>query len=167
MLHLILKLIFSCFQITVQLIQKLFHIFSTNDSIRKTVKWIIIAALLAGFAIFIANTVTYLFRRPPTVPAPITSTTEKVEVVPQPPMRFTIQASAYLKKDHAEEFQKKLKKKEISAKISTAEGGGKIWYLIRIEQFATKAGAAKYGAALKEQGIIDDYFVDNLNTEEK
>lgn len=167
----ILRIVLAAIGISIRIIQKLFNTISTNDAARKTVKWIILTALLIGFTVFIANTVSHLFKRPPIVPSSsptVTIPAEEPEIPPQlPPMRFTIQASAYLKKDHAEEFLDRLKKKGITAWISQTEGGGKTWYLIRIEQFQTKADASKYGNALKKKRIIDDYFVDNLDSEEK
>lgn len=163
-----LGIIIYSLKFTIRFTKKLFQTLSNNDSTRKFIKWIIIAAVMAGLIVFITNTVTHLSQQQaPAVPPQVTTTTEEPEAVPLPPMRFTIQASAHLRKERAEEFLGRLNKKAITAWISTTEGGGKIWYLIRIGQFSTKADAANYGTKLKQQGIINDYFVDNLDSEEK
>ncbi|SLM31316.1 hypothetical protein MTBBW1_300047 [Desulfamplus magnetovallimortis] len=172
-LKMILRSLVIAFKITKKLIETLIHAISTNETARKSFKWTLLSLVFVGIIILLSNTVMHLFKKPAvSTPAILTKPPQEDKdtfepPIPSLPMRFTIQVSAYIKKEHAEEFLEMLKKREITAWISTAEGGGKTWYLVRIEQFATKADAASYGNKLKEEGLIDDYFVDNLDTKEK
>ena len=162
-------------QNTKSLTTQLFNALLTNGTPKKVVKWGTVLILLGGLSILIANTVGHLFPPTPTPLPPAPSTEEVMEPVlssvkPTPPLlpkRFTIQVSAYLKKAHAQAFLKQLTDQGISSWISTAEGGGKTWYLIRIEKFATKADAALFGDTLKGKKMINDYFVDNLKPNER
>jgi nicotinamide riboside kinase len=41
------------------------------------------------------------------------------------------------------------------------DGGGKTWFVVRVSEFADKKSADTYGRHLKQQKIIDDFFVTN------
>lgn len=77
------------------------------------------------------------------------------------PKPFTIQVAAYLKQVHADRYAAILKQKGIVPIITKVKGGGKIWYVVRISEFADKATAAAFGKKLKAEKIIDDFFVSN------
>ena len=153
---------------------QLFNSLLTNGTPKTMVKWGTALILIGGLSLLIANTVSYLFPPTPTPLPPAPPTAEVMEPVlpvnPTPPLlpkRFTIQVSAYLKESHAQAFLEQLTDQGITSWISTAEGGGKTWYLIRIEKFATKADAALFGDTLKGKKMINDYFVDNLKPNER
>jgi len=74
---------------------------------------------------------------------------------------FTIQVAAYLKQVHADRYIAVLRKKGVTATIKEVGGGGKTWYVVRISEFSDKEGAAAFGKKLKDQKIIDDFFVNN------
>ena len=79
----------------------------------------------------------------------------------QVPKPFTIQVAAYLKQVHADRYVAILNKKGIAAATTKVQGGGKRWYVVRISEFSNKAAAAAFGLKLKEEKIIDDFFVSN------
>ena len=87
--------------------------------------------------------------------------TKKTVTEIQIPKPFTIQVAAYLKLKHAETYVGKLKKKGIDAGMKKVDGGGKTWFVVRISQFTDKQSAAAYGQKLKQQNIIEDFFVNN------
>ncbi len=104
--------------------------------------------------VFIITTVTRLV--PPKTPK---DDPKPIEIpVPKP---FTIQVAAYLKQAHAGRYVDRLEKHGITARIKQVEGGGKTWFLVMVSEFENKSDAARYGRELKEQGIIDDFFVNN------
>lgn len=86
----------------------------------------------------------------------------KTEIEKMVPMPFTIQVAAYLKQEHADRYVGLLKKKQIDAIVKKVGGGGKTWYVVRVSKFVDKESAAAYGQKLKQQGLIDDFFVNNL-----
>lgn len=133
--------------------------FQGRESLTRFLKWataLAAAAVLTGFAI---NTLVHLIRTPPKTTTVELNRIDKVEK--EMPGRFTIQVAAYLKKTHADEFLTKLKQKGLDAYIYRADGGGRTWFIVRISHFPDRESAAAYGANLKEQGLIDDFFVDN------
>ncbi|MDD9301569.1 MAG: SPOR domain-containing protein [Desulfobacter sp.] len=77
------------------------------------------------------------------------------------PKKLTIQVAAYLKLVHAERYAASLKDKGIEAHIKKTKGGGKTWYLVRVSSFTDKKTAADFGNRLKDQKIIEDFFVSN------
>jgi septal ring-binding cell division protein DamX len=79
----------------------------------------------------------------------------------QVPKPFTIQVAAYLKQIHADRYAAVLKKKGIVSIVKKVEGGGKIWFVVRISEFTDKSTAAAFGKKLKAEKIIDDFFVSN------
>lgn len=106
--------------------------------------------------IFIINTVSHMVRPKP---APVENIVEKIDVPVVKP--FTIQVSAYLKKEFADSYVNNLKKKDIEATVKKVDGGGKTWFVVRVSEFADKKSADSYGQRLKQQKIIDDFFVTN------
>jgi len=103
---------------------------------------------------FMANTVSHMLK------SKAVEKPEK-EIQIQVPKPFTIQVAAYLKQKHAARYVDTLKKKEIDAIVKKVGGGGKTWFVVRVSEFVDKKSAAAYGQKLKQQGIIDDFFVNN------
>jgi cell division septation protein DedD len=92
-------------------------------------------------------------------PPPAEKIVEKIDVPVVKP--FTIQVSAYLKKEFADIYVNNLKKRDIEATVKKVDGGGKTWFVVRVSEFADKKSADSYGQRLKQQKIIDDFFVTN------
>ncbi|MCP3872828.1 MAG: SPOR domain-containing protein [Desulfobacteraceae bacterium] len=103
---------------------------------------------------FMISTMSHLFKSK-------TIEKEKAKIQIQVSKPFTIQVAAYLKKTHAERYADTLKKKGIDAKVKMVNGGGKTWFVVHVSEFAGKKNAAAYGKKLKQQKIIDDFFVNN------
>lgn len=142
---------------------KAYHaFFQGRESLRRFFKWataLAAAAVLTGFGI---NTLVHLIYTPPKTTTVELNRIDKVEKVEKEmPGRFTIQVAAYLKKAHADEFLAKLKQKGLDAYTYRADGGGRTWFIVRVSHFPDRESAAQYGTNLKEQGLIDDFFVDN------
>jgi hypothetical protein len=112
---------------------------------------LIISAWL-GF--FMINTLSHMFKSR-------TIEKERIKIQMQVPKPFTIQVAAYLKQEHAHGYVEVLSKKGIDAMVKKVDGGGKTWYVVRVSQFPDKKSAAAYGQQLKQQKIIDDFFVNN------
>lgn len=147
------------FQIITARLKAYHAFFQGRESLTRFLKWataLAATAVLTGFAI---NTLVHLIRTPPKTTTVELNRIDKVEK--EMPGRFTIQVAAYLKKTHADEFLTKLKQKGLDAYIYRADGGGRTWFIVRISHFPDRESAAVYGANLKEQGLIDDFFVDN------
>ncbi|MBF0259920.1 MAG: SPOR domain-containing protein [Desulfamplus sp.] len=144
-------------------LHKFHHAIAANPNFRKNISRLILLIVITGVFMLIVNTVSHLFRTPsPPLPSTPKTVAEDVEVQVIPQKKFTIQVAAYLSKSHAEQYLKKLEKKGIAGgEISSVEGGGKTWYLIRIGQYETKESAAEYGNNLKSKGMVEDFFVDN------
>lgn len=105
---------------------------------------------------FIINTVFHMVKPKP---APDEKMEEKIDTPVVKP--FTIQVSAYLKKEFADTYVNNLKKKDIEATVKKVDGGGKTWFVVRVSEFVDKKSADIYGQQLKKQKIIDDFFVTN------
>jgi cell division protein FtsN len=86
---------------------------------------------------------------------------QKVAVDMPTPKPFTIQVAAYLKQESADHYVDLLKKKGIDAAVKKVAGGGKTWFVVRVSEFEDKQSAEAYGQTLKQQKIIDDFFVNN------
>lgn len=116
-----------------------------------------LAALSIFLTVFIINTVLHIIK---SKPEPVAEKTEeKAEVPVDKP--FTIQVSAYLKKEFADSYVNNLKKRDIQATVKKVDGGGKTWFVVRVSEFEDKKSADAYGQQLKKQKIIDDFFVTN------
>ena len=107
-----------------------------------------------GFVCFMITTLSHLFKAGPVETAP-------VNIQIQVPKPFTIQVSAYLNHKHADRYVDSLKKKGIDAIIKEVAGGGKTWFVVRVSEFTDKKSAEDYGRKLKQDHIIDDFFVNN------
>lgn len=105
---------------------------------------------------FIINTVSHMVKPNP---PPAEKIVEEIDIPVVKP--FTIQVSAYLKKEFADIYVNNLKKKDIEATVKKVDGGGKTWFVVRVSEFADKKSADSYGQHLKQQKIIDDFFVTN------
>ncbi len=103
---------------------------------------------------FMASTMSHIFKSK-------TIEKEKIKIPIQVSKPFTIQVAAYLKQKHAQRYVDILKKKDIDARIKKIDGGGKTWFVVRVSEFTDKKSAASYGQKLKNQKIIDDFFVNN------
>jgi SPOR domain len=103
---------------------------------------------------FMINTLSHMFKSR-------SIEKEKIKIQMQVPKPFTIQVSAYLKQEHAHRYVEVLSKKGIDAMVKKVDGGGKTWYVVRVSEFPDKKSAAAYGQQLKQQKIIDDFFVNN------
>ncbi|MBF0204275.1 MAG: SPOR domain-containing protein, partial [Desulfamplus sp.] len=160
---LFLKIMQIALFILVKFLKRIHHIIAVHPELGKNLKRLIVIILAIGIVIIFANTLSHMFHTPiPPPPSTSKAVIEDVEVQVIPMKKFTIQIAAYLVKSHAEQYLKKLEKKGISGgKITSAEGGGKTWYLIRVGEYETKDDATAYGNSLKSQGIVKDFFVDN------
>ncbi|WP_300460009.1 SPOR domain-containing protein [Desulfobacula sp.] len=107
-----------------------------------------------GLLCFMITTLSHLFKARPVETAP-------VNIQIQVPKPFTIQVSAYLNQKHADRYVDSLKKKGIDAIIKKVAGGGKTWFVVRVSEFTDKKSAEDYGRKLKQDHIIDDFFVNN------
>jgi septal ring-binding cell division protein DamX len=110
--------------------------------------------IIICFLWFMVNTLFHMFQSK-------TPEKETVIVQNQVPMPFTIQVAAYLKQIHADRYVDSLRKRQIEADVKKTVGGGKTWFVVRVSQFPDKKSAAAYGMKLKQQGLIDDFFVNN------
>ena len=110
--------------------------------------------VLAGLGFFMINTLSHMFK-------PGTTEAEKISIQMKVPLPFTIQVAAYLDQEYAHKYIEGLRKKGINAMVKSVDGGGKTWYVIRVSEFPDKKSAAVYGQTLKQQKIIDDFFVSN------
>lgn len=127
-----------------------------REQVRFFLKIGILAIAALWLIFFIAGTVSHLFK-----PTPIKNREQVIAEQVKIPKPFTIQVAAYLKQSHADRYVAVLKKKKIDARVKKVEGGGKTWFVIRVSEFDDKKSAAAYGQQLKQQNIIDDYFVNN------
>ena len=114
-----------------------------------------LALLALALIVLITNTVQHL--RPGTTPPP------PPEPAAAPPVTdpFTIQVAAYLKAEDAKQYAAKLKDKGLDAYWTEAVGAKRSWYQVRIDHFATKTAARKFGQDLKAKGLINDFYVAN------
>lgn len=103
---------------------------------------------------FIISTLSHTFKS-----KTVEKENEKIEI--QVPKPFTIQVAAYLKQEYADNYTNTLKKKGIDATVKKVNGGGKTWFVVRVSEFIDKKSAETYGQELKQQKIIDDFFVNN------
>ncbi|MCK5349107.1 MAG: SPOR domain-containing protein [Desulfobacula sp.] len=111
-----------------------------------------IVSIWLGF--FIISTMSHMFKSKAVEK-------QKVKIQIQMPKPFTIQVAAYLNQKHAVRYIDILKKKGIDAIVKKVDGGGKTWFVVRVSEFADKKSATAYGQKLKQQKIIDDFFVNN------
>ncbi|CCK78742.1 conserved uncharacterized protein [Desulfobacula toluolica Tol2] len=114
----------------------------------------LLSILSVWFVVFMVSTFSHLLKS-----GTKEKQTVKIEIsIPKP---FTIQVSAYLKQQYADKYVERLKKKGVKAMVKKVVGGGKTWFVVRISEFVDKKSAKAYGQKLKQQNIIDDFFVNN------
>jgi hypothetical protein len=114
-----------------------------------------LGVIAMALILLITNTVAHLRSgaSPPPPPEPVAA-----PAVTDP---FTIQVAAYLKAEDAKAYAAQLKAKELAAYWTEAVGASRSWYQVRIDHFATKAAARKFGQDLKAKGLINDFYVAN------
>lgn len=138
----------------VLLFKKGYEFFRQSEKAKIYVKTGCLILVSIWLFIFIANTVSYMFRS-----KPVQDELVETPVIVEKP--FTIQVAAYLKQNHANGYADSLKKKNLDASVKKVDGGGKTWYVVRISEFETKQEAADYGKQLKSEKKIEDFFVNN------
>ena len=121
---------------------------------RPILNWVAVTVLTLGVVVLIVNTVSYLVR--PRSPGQVAAPVKKVVTD-----RFTLQVAAYLKKKHAEKYVAHLKSLGLDAFWIETIRRNKRWYQVRVSHFPDKAAARAYGQSLKDQGLIDDFYVAN------
>ena len=126
-----------------------------SQKARLYMKAVFLSVVFIWLGVFMINTISHMFK------SRAVQKGEDKQLEVQVPKPFTIQVAAYLKQTHADRYVAVLKKKGIDASVKKAAGGGKTWYLVRVSEFVDKQSAAAYGTKLKQQKIIDDFFVNN------
>lgn len=120
-------------------------------------KALALSILAVGLIVLMTNTVQHLRpSNPPQSPPP------PPVVAPAVTEPFTIQVAAYLKAEDAEAYAAQLKSKGLDAYSTEAVGAKRNWYQVRIDHFADKAAARKFGEELKAKGLINDFYVANF-----
>jgi hypothetical protein len=138
------------------LVKQLLKRLGSSALTRPVLNWAAVTLLSGVVIVLIINTIGYLAR---------TRTAEKA-AIPVPKVvtdKFTLQVAAYLKKKHAEQYVAHLKTLGVDAFWVEATRGNKKWYQVRVSHFPDKATARAYGQSLKQQGLIDDFYVANYN----
>lgn len=119
-------------------------------------KALVLGVAALALILLVTNTVQHLrSSNPPQPPSPPQA---PAPAVTDP---FTIQVAAYLKAQDAENYAKQLKAKGLDAYATEAVGAKRNWYQVRIDHFADKAAARKFGEDLKAKGLINDFYVAN------
>ncbi len=150
------RLVLSFFSFCILSAQWIYGFIKDHEKVRFYLKMGVLGFISILLMVFIVNTMSHVFKPKP---APEEKKVEEIEVPVAKP--FTIQVSAYLKKEFADNFVNSLKKKQIEATVKKVDGGGKTWFVVRVSEFADKKTADAYGQQLKKQKIIDDFFVTN------
>jgi len=135
--------------------QALFHGIRGSKRAQLVLKWSMMGVLIVAVGILVVSTVGHLIK----TRKGLSEEKEIAEVVSTDP--FTIQVAAYLKPEDAQAYTSYLKKRGLGAYWRKKEGTRKTYYQVRVSHFADKASAKAYGASLKAQGIIDDFYVAN------
>lgn len=117
-----------------------------------------LGVLALALMVLVTNTVQHLRSSPPP-PTPV-APPAAAPAVTDP---FTIQVAAYLKAEDAKAYATQLKAKGLDAYSTEAVGAKRNWYQVRIDHFADKAAARKFGEALKAKGLINDFYVANYH----
>jgi hypothetical protein len=74
---------------------------------------------------------------------------------------FTLQVAAYLKAEYAVKLVEELKRRGLDAYWTETASGDKRWYQVRISHFPDAAAARDFGRSLKQQGVVEDFYVAN------
>jgi len=123
---------------------------------RRLLAGILLAGLTAAVIFLVINTVGHLVK----TETPDTPKIEKApEAITDP---FTLQVAAYLKPAYARTYVEKLKKQGLDAYWREAISANKKWYQVRVSHFPDKKSARDFGEALKDKGMIEDYYVANF-----
>ena len=130
-------------------------------ALRRGLVWFAGAGAVAALVLLLINTMGHLMVPEP-APAPPVKAEPQVVVAPDP---YTIQVAAYLKKEHAQRFVDELRAQKVDARWSEAQGKNKTWYQVRVSHFPDKESALTYGETIKRQGLIDDFYVANNETQ--
>jgi len=146
----------SFFSFLILSVHRVYGFVKDHEKIQFYFKMGILGIVFIGLMVFIINTVSHMVKP---IPAPAEKIVEKMDIPVVKP--FTIQVSAYLKKEFADNYVSNLKKKNIEATVKKVDGGGKTWFVVRVSEFVDKKTADIYGQQLKKQKIIDDFFVTN------
>ncbi len=125
-----------------------------NEKVQFYLKSGFIIIISGWLLFFMVSTVSHLFKTN-------MEEKQKQKIERSLPRPFTIQVAAYLKQTHADNYVQILKHKGIDATVKQVNGGGKTWFVVRVSAFTDKKSAAAYGNQLKQQKIIDDFFVNN------
>jgi hypothetical protein len=119
-------------------------------------KWGGIGVLCAGIVFFVVNGVFLDSLDHPADKLPPAPFEEKAKP-------YTIQVAAFMSMGDAKEYIQKLREQDLNVYMTEANRYNKKWYQVRISHFADPQEARIYGADLKSKGLIDDYYVTNLN----
>ena len=139
--------------------QKLFFNLSQYLNLNKLtglLKWGGIGALCAGIVLLVVNGGYFDALDHPADKLPPAPLEEKTKP-------YTIQVAAFMNKRDAEGYIQKLKQQNLNVYMTKVKRYDKKWYQVRISHFADPQEARAFGADLKSKGIIDDFYVTNLN----
>jgi len=146
----------SVFSFLILSVHRMYGFIQGHEKVQSYLKIGFLGFVSICLTAFIINTVSHMVKpNPPSAE----NIVEKIDIPVVKP--FTIQVSAYLKKEFADVYVNNLKKKDIAATVKKVDGGGKTWFVVRVSEFADKKSADSYGQQLKQQKIIDDFFVTN------
>ena len=149
------RLITSACLITIGQTKALMHFIKNSRRSRLIIERSMMAVLVVGVVVLVVNTAGHLIK----TEKDLVEKKELTEVVVTDP--FTIQVAAYLRSEDAQRYVRYLKKLGLDAYWKKREGTKKTYYQVRVSHFADKESARAYGASLKAQGIIDDFYVAN------
>jgi len=149
------RLVTSAFVIIIGHTMALIYFIRNSKRSRLIVGWSIMAVLAVGVVILVVNTASHLIK----TEKALSEKKELAEVVVTDP--FTIQVAAYLRPEDAQGYARYLTKRGLDAYLTKRRGTKKTYFQVRVSHFADKESAKAYGASLKAQGIIDDFYVAN------
>ncbi len=150
------RIVGSVFSFLILSVPRVYGFVRDHEKVQFYLKMGFLGVVSICLMVFIINTVSHMVKPSP---APAEKIVEKMDIPLVKP--FTIQVSAYLKKEFADNYVSNLKKKDIEATVKKVDGGGKTWFVVRVSEFVDKKSADIYGQQLKQQKIIDDFFVTN------
>jgi len=149
------RVIPSAFFIIIDRTKALIYFIKASRRSRLIIEWSMMALLIVGIVILVVNTAGHLIKKEKS----LSEKKELTEVAITDP--FTIQVAAYLRPEDAQRYLRYLRKRGLDAYWTKRRGAEKTYYQVRVSHFADKASAKAYGASLKAQGIIDDFYVAN------
>lgn len=77
---------------------------------------------------------------------------------------FAIQVFSSQRKSRAVNRRDELQKEDIEASLTEKMIDGKQWYRIRVENFTSKELAVQRAEELKQDGLIDDYWISRISS---